>query len=100
MPIRNALMFVALAAVLVISSPALAHDEGWDKVVAAAKSEGKVTFYSGLVGSPSTAAVARAFGFGAALGAGFGTGLGAAFFAFGAGASFFFRGSGFRAAIS
>jgi iron(III) transport system substrate-binding protein len=61
MPIRNALMFVALAAVLVISSPALAHDEGWDKVVAAAKSEGRVTFYSGLVGSPSTAAVAGAF---------------------------------------
>jgi len=61
MPIRNALMFVALAAVLVISSPALAHDEGWDKVVATAKSEGKVTFYSGLVGSPSTAAVAGAF---------------------------------------
>jgi iron(III) transport system substrate-binding protein len=33
----------------------------WDKVVAAAKAEGKVVFYSGLVGSPSTAAVARAF---------------------------------------
>ena len=33
----------------------------WDKIVAAAKAEGKVVFYSGLVGSPSTAAVARAF---------------------------------------
>jgi len=33
----------------------------WDKTVAAAKAEGKVVFYSGLVGSPSTAAVARAF---------------------------------------
>ena len=61
MPIRKPVMFAALAAVLVISSPALAHDEGWDKVVATAKAEGKVTFYSGLVGSPSTAAVAGAF---------------------------------------
>jgi len=33
----------------------------WNKVVAAAKAEGKVTFYSGLVGSPSTRAIAAAF---------------------------------------
>jgi iron(III) transport system substrate-binding protein len=61
MPTRIALVLVALAAVLVVSSPARAHDQEWDKVVANAKAEGKVTFYSGLVGSPSTAAVARAF---------------------------------------
>ena len=54
---------LALAAFAVIVSPAaLAQDAPqWDKVVAKAKAEGKVTFYSGLVGSPSTAAVARAF---------------------------------------
>ena len=54
---------LALAAFAVIVSPAaLAQDATqWDKVVAKAKAEGKVTFYSGLVGSPSTAAVARAF---------------------------------------
>ncbi len=52
---------LALAA-LVVSSSAFAQDAAqWDKVLAAAKAEGKVTYYSGLVGSPSTAAVARAF---------------------------------------
>jgi iron(III) transport system substrate-binding protein len=52
----------ALATVFVISVPALAQDAAqWDKVVADARLEGKVTLYSGLVGSPSTAAVARAF---------------------------------------
>ena len=33
----------------------------WDQVIAKAKTEGKVTFYSGLVGSPSTASIAREF---------------------------------------
>src|SRR4249920_1212270 len=54
---------LALAAFAVIVSPAAPAQDAtqWDKVVAKAKAEGKVTFYSGLVGSPSTAAVARAF---------------------------------------
>jgi iron(III) transport system substrate-binding protein len=48
------------AAALVTSAFAQAPAD-WDKTVAAAKAEGKVVFYSGLVGSPSTALVARAF---------------------------------------
>jgi iron(III) transport system substrate-binding protein len=53
---------LSLAAVLL--SAGIAHaqtSDDWNKVVAAAKTEGKVVFYSGLVGSPSTAAIARAF---------------------------------------
>jgi iron(III) transport system substrate-binding protein len=50
------------AALSFAAASAFAQTPGdWDKTVAAAKAEGKVTFYSGLVGSPSTAAVARAF---------------------------------------
>ena len=60
MRLRTCLLSVAAA----LASAGLAHaqtaDE-WNKVVAAAKSEGKVVFYSGLVGSPSTASIARAF---------------------------------------
>ena len=52
---------LALAA-LALASPARAQDPAqWDHIVATARMEGKVTYYSGLVGSPSTAAVARAF---------------------------------------
>ena len=49
-----------VAATAVAQSPTQSPAD-WDKIVAAAKAEGKVVFYSGLVGSPSTAAVARAF---------------------------------------
>ncbi len=51
-----------LAAFMLLASSAHAQSPAeWDKTVAAAKAEGKVVFYSGLVGSPSTAAIARAF---------------------------------------
>ena len=49
-----------LAAIAVATS-AQAQDADWANVIAAAKAENKVVFYSGLVGSPSTAAIARAF---------------------------------------
>ena len=51
----------AIAASLVAATALAQTPADWDKTVAAAKAEGKVVFYSGLVGSPSTAAVARAF---------------------------------------
>lgn len=59
---RARICLLSVAAVLISASlaPAQTADE-WNKVVAAAKSEGKVVFYSGLVGSPSTAAIAKAF---------------------------------------
>lgn len=60
MRIRAALVSVVVS----FAGAQLAHAQSaddWSKVVAAAKSEGKVVFYSGLVGSPSTAAIARAF---------------------------------------
>jgi iron(III) transport system substrate-binding protein len=55
--------FISAAVVALISVPSARAQstDDWNKVIAAAKSEGKVVFYSGLVGSPSTAAVARAF---------------------------------------
>ena len=46
----------ALAASLVALAAHAQAPADWDKTVAAAKAEGKVVFYSGLVGSPSTAA--------------------------------------------
>ncbi|MGZ5898048.1 MAG: ABC transporter substrate-binding protein [Xanthobacteraceae bacterium] len=54
-------IFLAAAAALFAASGAQAQDTDWAKVIAAAKAENKVVFYSGLVGSPSTAAIARAF---------------------------------------
>jgi len=60
MRLRTALL--SLTAVLASAHLAQAQTaDEWNKVIAAAKSEGKVVFYSGLVGSPSTAAIARAF---------------------------------------
>jgi iron(III) transport system substrate-binding protein len=53
-------IFLAAAAV-VVATAGHAQNADWDKTVTAAKAENKVVFYSGLVGSPSTAAVARAF---------------------------------------
>jgi len=59
MRLRTSLL--AAAALLLGLTTGKAQTTDWDKVIAAAKSEGKVVFYSGLVGSPSTAAIARAF---------------------------------------
>jgi iron(III) transport system substrate-binding protein len=60
MSIRRLLISAALVALS--ASVTSAQDAAeWAKVEAAAKAEGKVVFYSGLVGSPSTAAIARAF---------------------------------------
>src|SRR5262245_13580120 len=53
---------LALIGALLLAPRAHAQDPAqWDHIVATARTEGKVTYYSGLVGSPSTAAVARAF---------------------------------------
>jgi iron(III) transport system substrate-binding protein len=52
---------MSIAAVLLAGAAQAQSADEWNKVVAAAKNEGKVVFYSGLVGSPSTAAIARAF---------------------------------------
>src|SRR5215470_4525539 len=58
MHVRKLLALTAL----VLSSTAFAQDAAqWDLVMAAARMEGKLTYYTGLVGSPSTAAIARAF---------------------------------------
>ena len=60
MLIRDCLVATAFAAMAV--STVHAQDAAdWAKVTAAAKAEGKLVFYSGLVGSPSTATIARAF---------------------------------------
>ncbi len=53
-------VFTVFAAGLAATPRADAQTD-WDKTVAAAKAEGKVVFYSGLVGSPSTILIARAF---------------------------------------
>ena len=55
--------FLLSAGLLVaLACPALADTPSdWDKVVAAAKQEGSVTFYTGLPGNPSTKKIAEAF---------------------------------------
>jgi len=58
---RHRTSLLAAAVLLLGLTTGKAQTTDWDKVVAAAKGEGKVVFYSGLVGSPSTAAIARAF---------------------------------------
>src|SRR5262245_19079167 len=53
----------ALAALL-LAAPVTAQAQNsadWDKIVAAAKTEGKVVFSPGLLGSPSTVTLAREF---------------------------------------
>jgi iron(III) transport system substrate-binding protein len=53
---------IALAALGILASPAVAQTPAeWDKVVAAAKSEGSVTFYTGLPGNPTTKKIGAAF---------------------------------------
>lgn len=51
----------AFAALLAAVAPATAQSGDWDKVVAAAKTEGSVTLYTGLVGSGTTKSIANAF---------------------------------------
>jgi iron(III) transport system substrate-binding protein len=53
--------FWLAAAAIAVATSAQAQDTDWANVISAAKAESKVVFYSGLVGSPSTAAIARAF---------------------------------------
>jgi iron(III) transport system substrate-binding protein len=55
------ILSAAAAFGLAVSSAGAQTPADWNKTVAAARQEGKVVFYSGLVGSPSTALVARAF---------------------------------------
>ncbi len=52
---------IAIGLVLGTALPGAAQPADWDKVVAAAKAEGSVTFYTGLPGNPSTKKIAEAF---------------------------------------
>jgi len=53
---------ITVAAVLLSAASAAAQTgPDWDKLVAAAKTEGSVTFYTGLPGNPSTARIGAAF---------------------------------------
>ncbi|MDB5405587.1 MAG: Ferric transporter ATP-binding subunit [Rhodospirillales bacterium] len=53
---------LALGAWLAAASPVAAQGTAeWDKTVAAAKAEGTVTLYTGLVGSPTSAALVKEF---------------------------------------
>ena len=60
MRIRDCLVITAFA-VMTVSTTHAQDAAEWAKLTAAAKTEGKLVFYSGLVGSPSTATIARAF---------------------------------------
>lgn len=60
--VAAAAIAIGLIAIPVATAqPWASAPSSWDKTVAAAKAEGKVVFYSGLVGSPSTILIARAF---------------------------------------
>ena len=64
LPLATSIVFASVLSIFMVGLAAAqkAHAQtGWDKTVAAAKAEGKVVFYSGLVGSPSTILIARAF---------------------------------------
>ena len=59
---RLARICIALGAVAALTAPATAQpNPDWDKVVAAAKAEGSVTFYTGLPGNPTTKKIGEAF---------------------------------------
>lgn len=60
MRVLHGILTIALTVAGVATAAAQSAAE-WNEVVAKAKTEGKVTFYSGLVGSPSTATIAREF---------------------------------------
>ena len=52
---RLAALVVALSGFAALTAPAAAQaNPDWDKVVAAGKAEGSVTFYTGLPGNPTT----------------------------------------------
>lgn len=57
-----AVLVAAVAGLAVLSAPAGAQSPAdWDKVIAAAKTEGSVTFYTGLPGNPTTKKIGDAF---------------------------------------
>jgi iron(III) transport system substrate-binding protein len=59
---RGALATLLIGVALVwVSAPAFAQVADWDKVITAAKAEGGLVLYTGLVGAPSTKAIAKAF---------------------------------------
>ena len=60
---KKSILGIALGlATLIASAPARAQTPAdWDKIVAAAKTEGTVTLYTGLVGSATTKNIAAAF---------------------------------------
>jgi len=59
---RFAALAVALCGFAAWSAPVAAQaNPDWDKVIAAAKTEGMVTFYTGLPGNPSTKKIGDAF---------------------------------------
>ena len=59
---RTETVLFALGTIAVLSMPAAAQTPAdWDKIVAAAKAEGSVTFYTGLPGNPTTKKIDEAF---------------------------------------
>jgi iron(III) transport system substrate-binding protein len=55
-------LFIACSLLITAALPAAAQAPAdWDKIVAAAKQEGSVTFYTGLPGNPSTKKLGEAF---------------------------------------
>jgi iron(III) transport system substrate-binding protein len=64
MPTRRSILRLAALALAAAARPAAAQAPPaaeWDKVIAAAKKEGKVVMYSGAVGAPTTPKIAAAF---------------------------------------
>jgi iron(III) transport system substrate-binding protein len=64
MPTRRSVLRLALLALASATRPAAAQAPPageWEKVIAAAKKEGKVVMYSGAVGAPTTPKIAAAF---------------------------------------
>ena len=54
-------VLLAALALMSMSAPSHSQDADWNKVIADAKSEGGLVLYTGLVGAPSTKAIAKAF---------------------------------------
>jgi iron(III) transport system substrate-binding protein len=64
MPTRRSILRLAALALAAAARPAAAQAPPaaeWEKVIAAAKKEGKVVMYSGAVGAPTTPKIAAAF---------------------------------------
>ena len=60
-PRRVIAVLIGALALIVMNVPCQAQVADWDKVIADAKAEGGLVLYTGLVGAPSTKAIAKAF---------------------------------------